>query len=193
MTKKIILASASPRRKEILSKYVKDFEVIVSNIDETFNKNLPVDEVVINIAKSKCLDVYSKVNKNSIIISADTIVCYNNKIYGKPASKNDAIKTLKELRGQTHSVITAVYCIDTDSNRHCYFTDETLVTFYNFDDNIIEKYINTNEYIDKAGSYAIQGYGSILVEKINGNYDNVVGLPISKLIYKLRDIGITLF
>lgn len=193
MNKCIVLASGSPRRKELLSRFVKDFKIVVSNIDELYNKDLSPCQIPLFIAHKKCIDVKNRIKENAIIIAADTIVVCNNKVYGKPISRDDAFNTLNNLKGKTHSVITGFYCIDTYSDKHISFIDETFVTFYNYDNNDIEKYLSTNEYIDKAGSYAIQGYGSFLIEKIDGNYDNVVGLPIAKLLRNLKNINIELF
>lgn len=192
----IILASASPRRKELLSRFISDFEIIPANIDEVIPDNEETDNIPLLIAEQKAYhirDNYKNIKNKSIIISADTCVIYNNQIFGKPKDKNDAKHMLTVLNGKIHKVITGVCCLILDINKEIKFSSTTDVKFIKSDESIIDKYIETNEYTDKAGAYAIQGLGSILVEKIDGCYDNVVGLPVAQIIRKLMDENIILF
>lgn len=193
---KIILASASPRRKELLSRFVSDFEIIPANIDEKIPDNVDVDSVPLHIAIQKAHFIkenYNKIDSNTIIISADTCVIHNNKIFGKPKDSLEAKYMLTTLNGETHKVITGVCCLIIDKNKKIEFSETTNVKFARLDESIIDKYIASKEYTDKAGAYAIQGLGSILVEKIDGCYDNVVGLPVAKVIRKLMNENIILF
>lgn len=192
----IILASASPRRKELLSRFISDFEIIPANIDEVIPDNEATDNIPLLIAEQKAYhirDNYKNIKNKSIIISADTCVIYNNQIFGKPKDKNDAKHMLTVLNGKIHKVITGVCCLILDINKEIKFSSTTDVKFIKSDESIIDKYIETNEYTDKAGAYAIQGLGSILVERIDGCYDNVVGLPVAQIIRKLMDENIILF
>lgn len=192
----IILASASPRRKELLSRFISDFEIIPANIDEVIPDNEETDNIPLLIAEQKAYhirDNYKNIINKSIIISADTCVIYNNQIFGKPKGKDDAKHMLTVLNGKIHKVITGVCCLILDINKEIKFSSTTDVKFIKSDESIIDKYIETNEYTDKAGAYAIQGFGSILVEKIDGCYDNVVGLPVAQIIRKLMDENIILF
>ena len=172
---KFILASASPRRKELLSIYIKDFKIMPADIDETVPNNIALEDAPLYIAKEKAAAVFNKLNEDEIIITADTIVLLDNKIYGKPKDKLDAYNMIKTLAGKTHQVITGVCC---------YSKDKYI---------IIEKYLENAEYIDKAGAYAVQGLASMFVEKIDGSYDNVVGLPMGRLARNLIKYKINLF
>ncbi len=172
----IILASKSPRRKELLSFITTDFIVKSADVDET----LPQD-----ITPSKAVEYLSKIkaeplkNNDDIVIGADTVVAINGKILGKPKDENDAFSMLKTLSGNVHSVFTGVTVIKGEKSET--FSVETKVKMFDLTDDDINNYIATGEPFDKAGSYGIQGKGSLLVEKIDGDYFNVVGLPISKL------------
>ncbi len=188
----IILASASPRRKELLSIYIKDFTVIKTNIDEIIPNNIPLENVPLYLAKEKANSVINNLNENDIIIAADTIVLLENKIYGKPKDKADAFNMIRTLSNKTHQVITGVCCYNKTKNINIEFSDITYVTFVNINDRTIEKYLNKKEYIDKAGGYAVQGLASMFVEKIAGSFDNVVGLPIGRLARELIKYNINL-
>ena len=173
---KIILASNSPRRKELLTAHNIQFEVIPSNITETLDSNLTPVENVMRLAKEKALDVYQK-NQTTPILAADTIVVYNNEILGKPIDKEDAFRMLKLLSGKTHEVITGVAFISEKGITTDY--EVSKVTFKEISDQDIVDYIDTKEPMDKAGSYAIQGIGAKLVESYEGEFDNIVGLPMN--------------
>ena len=190
---KFILASASPRRKELLSIYIKDFKIMPADIYETVPNNIALEDAPLYIAKEKAAAVFNKLNEDEIIITADTIVLLDNKIYGKPKDKLDAYNMIKTLSGKTHQVITGVCCYSKDKQINIEFSDVTNVSFTDISDEIIEKYLKNAEYIDKAGAYAVQGRASMFVEKIEGCYDNVVGLPMGMLARNLVKYKINLF
>ncbi len=176
----IILASASPRRKEILGNTNLKFEVIKSDIDEVILPEESPYQVVMRLAYEKSIDIASY-NKNKLIIGADTIVCLDNMILGKPKNELDAIDMIKKLSGRTHQVITGISLINLDANKKIIDYVVSNVKFKNLSHEDVMDYIQTNESLDKAGAYGIQGYGALLVEEIQGDYFNIVGLPISKL------------
>lgn len=180
----IILASASPRRSELLSQMGLDFTVKESQIIEDNKRNIPPHELAIFHAKAKVLDVKKNLPSGALILGADTIVVLNEEVYGKPLNASAAQVMLKSLSGKTHEVITGVALFD--SAHDTLWTDYvvTQVTMSSLDDGQIERYVKTGEPLDKAGAYAIQGKGAMLVESITGCYTNVVGLPIP-LVYKL--------
>ena len=179
---KIVLASASERRQELLKRLINDFDVVVSEFDESkvsFEGSL--EAYVKNVALGKALDVRDRLNEDAIIISADTIVALDNEILGKPSDEEEAFKMIKSLQGRSHHVYSGVVVINTAKNiieKECL---STRVTFSKISDDEIIKYIKTGEPMDKAGSYGIQGIGGIFVEEIKGCYYNVVGLPLNKL------------
>lgn len=183
---KLILASKSPRRKEILENAGFKIEIKVSNVDETVNETTPINTVMA-IAKKKGLDIYNS-NKNDIVISADTIVVIDNEILGKPKNKDDARKMINQLQGKSHYVYTAVYII---SNKYeDLFYEETKVNVINMSIEEIEQYINTDEPYDKAGGYGIQGIFSKYISSIEGDYYNVMGFPINKVKEYLKKYNI---
>lgn len=178
----IVLASKSPRRKELLKRVVNDFKIIESDFDEdsiTFNGD--VEEYVKLLARGKALAVKEKVNNKSLIIGVDTIVFYNNKILGKPKNYDDAYGMLSVLSGNTHKVYSGVCIVNTENLHIESFVCETKVKFSKLIDDQIDRYIESKEPMDKAGAYGIQGVGGVFVEKIDGCYYNVMGLPINKL------------
>lgn len=172
----IILASKSPRRKELLSFITTDFSVKSADVDETLPQGITPDKAVEYLSKIKAEPFK---NENDIVIGADTVVALDGKILGKPRDDADAFATLKMLSGREHSVFTGVSVIKGDKIET--FSVQTKVKMFELTDEEIEEYIATDEPFDKAGSYGIQGKGSLLVEKIDGDYFNVVGLPISRL------------
>ncbi|WP_042275721.1 Maf family protein [[Clostridium] dakarense] len=176
----IILASASPRRKEILGNTKVKFDVIKSEIDEVILKDEAPTQAVMRLAFEKCMDIASK-NKNSLVIGADTIVVLDNAILGKPKDKEDAINMIKKLSGKVHQVITGISLIRLDADKKIIDYVVSNVKFKDLSHEDIMDYIQTNESLDKAGAYGIQGYGALLVEEIQGDYFNIVGLPISRL------------
>lgn len=181
----IILASASPRRKELLSKIFSDFKIIPSDAEDKAEVFLPPKQKVQYLAKIKAQDIKNKYN-NALVIGSDTIVALDDNILEKPKSKDDAIKMLENLSGRTHSVFTAV-CICYE-DKETSFVEETKVTFEKMTDKEIKNYTDTDEPYDKAGAYGIQGLACKYISKIDGDYFNVCGLPVSKLYYTLKEI-----
>ena len=177
----IILASNSPRRKEILTEFGYKFSVVKSNFEETDLSESPVD-TVIAFAKGKATEVFlrlkAKGEKNLTVIGADTVVCLNGKILGKPKDAADAINTLKMLSGKEHTVITG-YAVISDNAQVLGF-DKSTVLFNDLSERLIKEYVATGKPLDKAGSYGVQdGFG--LVKKVSGSVYNVIGLPIEKI------------
>lgn len=189
--KEIVLASASPRRSELLKQIGVIFKVVPSNVEEDIGQNLSPEELVQGLAYEKALDVAEKLKGNSLVIGADTVVVKDG-ILGKPQTEEEARSMLKALQGQWHDVITGVAVIDSSSLKSKKAYEKTRVKMKGLTDDVINAYINTYEPMDKAGSYGIQGIGAILVEKIEGCYFNVVGLPLAKLSDLLEEFGIRL-
>lgn len=181
--KHIILASGSPRRKEILELADLDFDIIPSDAEEITTKTAP-HEVVMELASIKAKDIYEQSNKQSIVIGADTVVAYQGQILGKPADEADAKRMLTMLSGQTHEVYTGV-CVIEDGKTKTFY-EETKVTFYEISSEQIDHYIKTGEPMDKAGSYGIQGKAAVFIKGIEGDYYNVVGFPIARFLQKIR-------
>ena len=180
--KHIILASASPRRKEILELADLKFDIMPSNAQEITTKTAP-NEVVMELASIKAKDIYKKSEKQSMIVGADTVVAYQGQILGKPADEADAKRMLTMLSGQTHEVYTGV-CIIEDGKTKTFY-EETKVTFYEISDEQIDHYIKTGEPMDKAGSYGIQGKAAVFIKGIEGDYYNVVGFPIARFLQEI--------
>ncbi|CAH2214261.1 Maf family protein [Tepidibacter aestuarii] len=189
----IVLASASPRRKELLFNLNLNFEIMKSDIDEFVNEKDTPESVAMSLSFQKAIDIANKTSRNSIVIGADTIVVFDGKILGKPKDEQDAFNTLKQLSGKYHKVITGICTLRLSDNKKIVDYEVTKVKMREFSEDEIKRYIKTAEPMDKAGSYGIQGYGSLLVEKIDGDYSNVVGLPVSKLgqiLYRHFDVNI---
>lgn len=180
--KHIILASASPRRKEILELADLKFDVMPSDAQEITTKTAP-NEVVMELASLKAKDIYKKSEKQSMIVGADTVVAYQGQILGKPTDKADAKRMLTMLSGQTHEVYTGV-CVIEDGKTKTFY-EETKVTFYEISDEQIDRYIKTGEPMDKAGSYGIQGKAAVFIKGIEGDYYNVVGFPIARFLQEI--------
>ena len=180
--KHIILASASPRRKEILELADLKFDVMPSDAQEITAKTAP-NEVVMELASLKAKDIYKKSEKQSMIVGADTVVAYQGQILGKPTDKADAKRMLTMLSGQTHEVYTGV-CVIEDGKTKTFY-EETKVTFYEISDEQIDRYIKTGEPMDKAGSYGIQGKAAVFIKGIEGDYYNVVGFPIARFLQEI--------
>lgn len=185
--KKIILASQSPRRKQLLQWAEIPFEVIVKETDESYPQNISPADIAMHIAKNKALPIKDVKGDSVPILSADTIVVLENKIIGKPAGRNDAIKILAQLSGKTHSVITGV-CI-LFNNKEIIFADTTQVQFHTLSDEQIIFYVDNYQPYDKAGAYAIQEWiGVVGIKSINGDFYNVMGLPVSKVVMELNKL-----
>ena len=187
--KTIILASASPRRKELLEKIGLKFEVEPSNHEEDIGSDLEPHGLARKISLEKAQAVASR-HKNAIVIAADTLGVFRGKIVGKPRTEAEARKMLAMLSGKSHRVITGFTIIDTDSNKTLSRTVETKVYFRKLTPEEIDAYVKTGEPLDKAGAYAIQGLGAVIVEKIEGDYYNVIGLPLSALAESLKEFGV---
>ncbi len=177
---KIILASNSPRRKEILNNVGVEFSVMGSDIEEIVREGERPESVVMALAFEKASDIASRIEDESIIVAADTIV-YKDSILGKPRDEREAFDMLKSLSGKSHEVYTGFTVLRANTNLKITEYVKTTVVFKELDDETIRRYIETKEPMGKAGAYAIQGYGSTLIDSIVGDYFNVVGLPISKL------------
>lgn len=181
---KYILASASPRRKELLLRTGLTFTVIPSDIEETVPDSAPGDAVM-SLAQQKALDVYKHhANPDDIVIGADTVVVYQDEILGKPVDEQDALDMLSMLADRTHQVYTGVSIIS--NSRINTFYECTDVTFYPIFREDLLHYIATGDPMDKAGAYGIQGDFSIHIKSIHGDYNNVVGLPIGRLYQELK-------
>ena len=180
----IILASASPRRRELMELAGYDFEVICADIVEVVPENVQPQEVVMSLALQKAQAVAAE-HKDAVVVGSDTVVALDGKILGKPHSEQEACEMLRSLSGRTHKVFTGVAIVGGGKVKN--FFDETDVEFYPLGDDEIKKYVATGEPMDKAGSYGIQGKGSVLVKKINGDFFNVMGLPIAKLYREMSD------
>lgn len=174
----VILASASPRRKELFSFICDDYKIIPAVKDEVVDNSLEVTEIPKVLAYNKCREIAEQ-NSDSLVVGCDTVVTYNNEVMGKPKDKSDAFEMLKKLSGKTHEVIsgTCIYF----KGEYFSFSTVTKVTFKELSDNDIKAYIATDESDDKAGAYGIQGLGCMLVKGIEGDYFNVVGLAVSEL------------
>lgn len=182
--KKIILASQSPRRKQLLEWAEIPFEIIVQSTDESYPDNLPVDEIAIHIARNKALAVLQSQQVTIPVLAADTIVVLNNEVIGKPVNRADAIAILSKLSGQKHTVITGVVIIL--GEKEIAFADTTAVEFHPLTREQIEFYVDKYQPYDKAGAYAIQEWiGVIGIKAVKGDFYNVMGLPISRVVQAL--------
>lgn len=189
MFQKIILASGSPRRREIFTKLGINFQYVTANVDESFNPALPIEDEIMRVAATKAYSV-SAIYEEAFIIGADTIVVLGGEIIGKPKDKYGAQNILSKLSNRKHEVFTGVAVIN-KKNKICErFYEKTDVYFKKLTNELINWYIDSEEPMDKAGAYGIQGKGSLLVEKIDGNYDNVMGLPAGKLLETFGKLGI---
>ncbi|WP_129408481.1 Maf family protein [Marinitoga lauensis] len=182
---KIILGSGSPRRKEILSKIGIKFEIRISNAEEYSEKENPIEYAKeLSLKKSKDIEIF----EDELLITADTIVVFDNEILGKPKDEVDAINMLKKLSGKKHDVITGITFRTLNETYTTY--DLTEVFFHELPENVIRYYIKTYYPLDKAGSYGIQDFGGTFIEKINGDYYNVMGLPLNKIFWYLYEKGV---
>lgn len=181
---KIILASASPRRKELLTLAGIEYEVVVSQCEEILPDGITPDKAVEELARQKAEDVFSR-NPDCMIIAADTVVALGNTILGKPKDEDDAFNMLSSLSGRRHTVYTGV-CIKTKDKTDIFHV-ATEVEFYDLTEKEIRDYIATKEPMDKAGAYGIQGKGFVLVKGIHGDYFNVVGLPLAETVRHINN------
>ena len=190
--KHLILASGSPRRRELMSQVGLDFTVVTSDADENIKEMEPEDYVrELSSAKAQSvLEQYADKEDSVIVIGADTIVYHKGEILTKPKNEEDAFRILKSLEGQIHQVYTGVTICS--AHKNVSFYEKTDVWVYDMTDEEIRDYISTGEPMDKAGSYGIQGLFGIYVKGINGDYNNVVGLPVARLFYEMKKSGINL-
>ncbi len=185
----IVLASQSPRRKQLMELTGFTFIVKPSDADEIVPDGLSPVKTAEYLSKIKAEALYESLCDGDIIIGADTIVTLENEIFGKPSEFDDAFKMLKRLSGKTHNVITGVTVIKKGADRkEVTFSSVTGVKFFELSDSEITSYISTNEPYDKAGGYGIQEKGGLFVEKINGDWFNVVGLPIARLVREINNM-----
>ena len=184
---RIVLASQSPRRKQLLEWAEVEFDVIVRQTDESFPSDMPVDEVPVHIARNKGKAVQEELSHERIILAADTIVVLKNKIIGKPRDRTDAISILQALSGKLHLVITGVVLLK--GGREVAIADTTEVNFHQLTLNQIEYYVDKYKPYDKAGAYAIQEWiGVIGIRNISGDFYNVMGLPVSRVVRELKKL-----
>lgn len=188
----IVLASQSPRRSELLKQLGLNFVIKTSDVDESNSMGLKASELVKYLAfeKAKVIAEDSSLNRETIVIGADTVVVKEGAILGKPRDREDAFNMLKSLSGSWHEVMTGVAVIDINSFRYDKIIETTRVKMKELNDETINAYIDSGEPLDKAGAYGIQGLGAVLIDRIEGCYFNVVGLPISKLCDTLRSYGV---
>ncbi|MES1198289.1 MAG: Maf family protein [Chitinophagaceae bacterium] len=184
---KIILASQSPRRKQLLEWAEVPFEIVVKETDESFPAGLNTEDAAIHIAKQKALAVRSSVSADSTILAADTIVVLNERIIGKPKDREEAIEILSYLSGNKHVVITGVVIIQKE--KEIAFADSTEVYFHDLTKEQIEFYVDKYKPYDKAGAYAIQEWiGVVGIKSVKGDFYNVMGLPVSRVVRELNKL-----
>ncbi len=190
--KKIILASQSPRRKDLLKQIGLEFELDPSSYEEDMSLEMEPNKLAEFLSLGKAKDVAQR-HKDSIIISADTIVAIDGEVFGKPKIPEKAKYMLQKLNGRAHSVITGLTIIDTETNKQILKSVETRVYFRDISDEEMDAYIATGEPLEFAGAYAIQHLGGLFVEKIEGDYFNILGLPILPITAELKNFGINVF
>jgi len=189
----VVLASASARRQELLKRLVEEYQVIVSDFDESsvqFNNDCR--SYVMELARGKALSVARGLNSASLVIGCDTIVAYGGSVLGKPLDREDAFSMLKMLSGKKHQVYSGIALVNRSSGQVMSDYVMTEVKFDQLSDDEIRGYIATGEPMDKAGAYGIQGHGGVFVEEIHGCYYNVVGLPLNKLKNMIKGMGVNL-
>jgi len=187
--RKIILASASPHRRELLEKLGLQFEVIPGNEEENIDVTIAPHKLAQELSYKKSRAVADK-NKNALVIAADTFIVFQGKVMGKPLTDSEAYAMLKTLNGKSHKVITGFTIIDTENGKTLSHSVETKIYMKSLSPAEIDNYVKSREPLDKAGAYAIQGLGAVIIEKIAGDYSNVVGLPLNALSESLREFGI---
>lgn len=169
---------------------IEKFEIISPSGDEPDMGDLPPDKAVEGLARIKCLEVAGEIESSSLIIAADTMVCFDGNLLGKPRDEAEAFDMLKRLSGQKHTVYTGVFLKKGGETRCC--SENTDVFFRDLSDSEIRAYINTGEPMDKAGAYGAQGRGAVFIRKISGDFFNVVGLPLCRLCEMLFEVGVNL-
>lgn len=186
---KIILASGSPRRRELMNLAGIDYEIMVSNVDENFEEGLSLDDQSKRLAYIKAKEIFDNTQGDRAIIGSDTMVVKGDKVYGKPKDRDDAIKMIKELEGTRHSVYTSLAILLEDRGEYKEYIELSKVDVYfkRISDKEIQDYVDFEEPYDKAGAYAIQSSFCKFVEKIYGDYYSVVGLPIGRVYDILKE------
>jgi septum formation protein len=187
--RKIVLASASPRRKKLLEQIGLQFEVDPSFIQETVEPGVPPPKLAVIMALAKAKAVAGR-HRDAVIIAADSFIVIDGRILGKPHTPEEACRMLGDLSGRSHSAITGLAVVDTATGRTISRSTETRVYMKRLTPEEIDAYVSTGEPLDKAGAYAIQGRGAVLIENIEGDYNNVVGLPLAVLAGALKDFGV---
>ena len=185
----LILASKSPRRRQLLEQMGLQFRVVTAQADETMDPAKPVDQEIGRVSRLKAEAVRSQVQAEDIIIAADTLVCIDGKRQGKPHTEREAAAMLRQLSGRDHTVMTGVSVSRGDRTQT--FTEQTRIHFRSLSEAEIQAYVATGEPMDKAGAYGIQGLAGLFVTALDGDYYNVMGLPICRLTQVLRSFGIT--
>lgn len=189
MKKKIILASSSPRRREILQKMSLEFEIIAPDYEETLENFDFTYEKIEELAYNKAEAVLCKFNKPALVIGADTVVVLDNLILGKPADEEDAIEMLKQLSGKRHSIVTSICIINSITLEKKISSITSFVEFENLDNNLIENYVENFKPLDKAGSYGIQELPESFIKNIEGSFENIIGLcslELSKILSEFK-------
>lgn len=194
--KRIILASQSPRRHELIKNLNVKFEVVNPTFDEKLDSDNYSDKTILSLSLNKALSVFELEKSptdnffnNCLIISADTVVVNDNKIYGKPKDETAAKEMLRSLSEKTHFVVTAISVVDSDTKKSVSKLTKTYVTFQNLSDELIQKYVEEKQPLDKAGAYGIQEMGSEFIKEVNGDLENVIGLPTKTLKEILEEFG----
>ncbi len=191
--KKIILASTSYRRKELLTLLIgSNFEVKESSYQEDNTLNLPPKDLVMLHALGKGRDIASKLSEG-VVISGDVVVVFNNEVFGKPHTKEKAKEMLQKMSGQTVQVISGIVVIDAENKREFQDFEITKVKFKNLTEQEIDAYVATGDPLDKGGGFGIQGQAAVFIEKIEGDYSNILGLPLFKLNALLNQAGVNIF
>mgnify|MGYP002601297702 CR=1 FL=1 len=190
---RVILASASPRRLDLLRQVGIEPEIEPSHVEEVITSTVP-DQVVMELSRQKAEDIAAlHTGEDAVVIGADTVVAYDGKVLGKPKDEEDARRMLSMLSGKTHSVYTGVTFVFIDKDgrtgEHCFY-EKTDVSMYTLAEDEIDRYISSGDPMDKAGSYGIQGRFAIHIKGIQGDYNNVVGLPVARLYQELKKLGV---
>lgn len=187
--KKIILASQSPRRKQLLEQVGLQFEVEASQVEESFLDSDSPEETVCRLSRVKAEDVASR-NPNSVIIGADTVAIFEDQIIGKPKGTKSARELLTKMSGKTHEIVTGFTVIDSDTGKSVTESVISRVRFRDLGEDEIDRYVESGEPLDKAGAYGIQEKGAVLVDHIDGDYSNIVGLPLTALSETLKQFNV---
>lgn len=187
--RQMILASASPRRKELLTLTGLKFRVDVSDYEEELHHRMPPHDLAKFLSLEKAKAVSAKY-RDAVVIAADTFIVFRGSLLGKPHTEEEAKRMLEMLNGKSHSVITGFTVFDTANRKRISRSVETRVFFKKLTPAEIDAYVRTGEPLDKAGAYAVQGLGSVIVRKIEGDYFNVIGLPLSALMDSLKKFGV---